>query len=150
MKKIIYLLSILVITFSSCNPLEDIHNEIDAIPADPNVGSFNYTLEDADYAALSLKFGSFSNESDAKTKLPAFLLSKYALYGATTDVNVTFKLYSPKRDEKSLKIYTVSSADYTAGGHRYGNFDSYSDITTFLDTKYPSAPNRMLVSLNYK
>ena len=150
MKKIIYLLSILVITFSSCNPLEDIHNEIDAIPADPNVGSFNYTLEDADYAALSLKFGSFSNESDAKTKLPAFLLSKYALYGATTDVNVTFKLYSPKRDEKSLKIYTVSSADYTAGGHRYGNFDSYSDITTFLDTKYPSAPNRMLVSLTYK
>lgn len=150
MKKIIYLFAILVVTFSSCNPLEDIHNEIDAIPDAPNVGSFEYALEEDDYAALALNFGSFSNLEDAKTMLPDFLVSKFSLYGEGTDVKTTFKLYSPKRDEKSLKVYTVSSADYTAGGHSYGNFDSYSDITTFLDTKYSDAPNRMLVSLTYK
>ena len=133
MKKIIYLLAILVITFSSCNPLEDIHNEIDAIPDAPNVGSFVYTLVDADYTALNLNFGNFSNEADAKEKLPGFLATKYALYGEGSDANVTFKIYAPKFDEKSLKIYEVTRQDYTDNGHRFGNFDN--NIISFFDKR---------------
>jgi hypothetical protein len=150
MKKIIYLFAILLTVFTSCTPLEDIHNEIDALPEAPNVAALEYTLEDADYDTLDLSFGNFSSEDDAKSMLPDFLASKFNLYGEGSTVNTTFKVYAPKRDEKSLKVYKVSSQDYTDAGHTFGNFSRSEHITDFLNTKYPSPADRLLVSLTYK
>jgi hypothetical protein len=149
MKKIFYSFAILSLLFASCNPMEDIYNELDA---KENVisGEAKFTLTDADYDALDQGFGNFSSSDDAKEKIPGFLSSKYPVWGKESLAEVTFKLYAPKRDEKSLTIYEVSAADYATAGHSYGNFSSPTDISEFLDTKYPSAANRLLVSLTYK
>tara|TARA_R110001592_G_scaffold61547_5_gene187562 strand:+ start:2834 stop:3937 length:1104 start_codon:yes stop_codon:yes gene_type:complete len=149
MKKIFYSFAILSLLFTSCNPMEDIYNELDA---KENVisGEAKITLADADYTALGLNFGNFSSTNDAKEMIPGFLSDKYPVWGKESLAEVTFKLYSPKRNEKSLAVYEVTSQDYSDNGHSYGNFDSFTDITEFLDVKYPSAANRLLVSLTYK
>ena len=149
MKKIFLLLTVFSMVFTSCNPLEDIYEELDA-NATVISGEAVFTLTDADYTDLGLSFGNFSSLDDAKTKLPSFLSKKFPVWGKESLAAVTFKLYNPKRTEKSLKIYEVTPADYVAGGHTYGNFDSYSDISDFLDSKYPAAPDRMLVNLTYE
>ena len=149
MKKIFYSFAILSLLFASCNPMEDIYNELDAQETVIS-GEAKFTLTDADYDALDQGNGNFSTTDDAKDKIPGFLSSKYPVWGKESLAEVTFKLYAPRRDEKSLTRYEVSSADYAAGGHSYGNFSSASHISGFLDTKYPSAANRLLVSLTYK
>ena len=75
MKKIIYLLTIVGLLFTGCDPIEDINNEIDGRD-NPVVGSADYTLTDEDYEELELGFGSFSSIDDAKTMLPPFLADK--------------------------------------------------------------------------
>lgn len=149
MKKIFLLLTVFSMVFTSCDPLEGIYGELDA-KVTVIVGEANITFADADYTSLGLSFSNFGSIDDAKSKIPEFLKKKYPVWGKNSGVKATFKYYSPKRDEKSLTIYEVTSADYTAGGHNFGNFDSFSDITGFLDTKYPTAANRLLVSLTYK
>lgn len=149
MKKIFYYFTILSLVFTSCNPMEDIYEELDAKES-VITGEAIITLTDEDYTTLGLTFGNFSSEDDAKEMLPGFLSTKYPVWGKESLADVTFKLYNKKNDEKSLTFYEVTSADYTAGGHRFGNFDSFSDISEFLDTKFPSAANRLLVSLTYK
>jgi len=155
MKKIFYSFAILSLLFTSCNPLEDIYEEIDAVETVIS-GEATITLTETDYTddvedgGLGLSFPNFSSETDAKTMLPGFLSNKFPAWGKESLAEVTFKLYSPKRDEKSLAVYEVSSDDYAAGGHSFGNFSSSGDITEFLNTKFPSAANRLLVSLTYK
>ena len=149
MKKIFYSFAILTLVFTSCNPMEDIYEEIDAIESVIS-GEAKFTLADADYDALDLGYGNFSSLDDAKSMLPDFLAGKYPAWGKESLAEVTFKLYSPVSDERSLEVYTVSSQDYADNGHSYGNFSSASDITDFLDIKYPSPANRLLVSLTYK
>ncbi len=149
MKKIFYSFAILSLIFTSCNPMEDIYEEIDAQETVIS-GEAKITLTDSDYEDLDLGFGNFSSEADAKSMLPGFLSSKYPAWGKESLAEVTFKLYNKKNDEKSLTVYEVTPADYTAGGHNFGNFDSFDDISGFLDTKYPNAAHRLLVSLTYK
>ena len=149
MKKIFYSFAILSLLYTSCSPMEDIYEEIDALETVIS-GEATITLTDADYDALDLGFGNFSSVDDAKSMIPDFLSDKYPVWGATSTAAVTFKLYSPKYDEKSLEVYTVTAADYADNGHTYGNFSKASDITDFLDIKYPNAANRLLVSLTYK
>jgi len=149
MKKIFYSFAILSLLFTSCNPMEDIYEEIDAQEVVIS-GESVFTLSDADYKALKLNFGNFSNLDDAKTMLPAFLSGKYPAWGKQSLAEVTFKLYSPKLKESSLETYTVTTADYTANGFTYGNFSSDADIAKFLNAKYPTAANRLLVNLTYK
>jgi len=149
MKKIFYSFAILSLVFTSCNPMDDIYNELDAIETVVS-GEATFTLTDADYETLGLNYGNFSSSEDAKADLPDFLSGKYPAWGAESLAAVTFKLYNKKNDEKSLAVYEVTSQDYSDNGHSYGNFDSFSDISEFLDVKYPAAANRLLVSLTYK
>ncbi|MCH3883944.1 hypothetical protein [Tenacibaculum aquimarinum] len=155
MKKVVYYFAIFTLILTSCDPLEDIHNEVDALESVVS-GEATYTLTEDDYTGdvedggLGFSFPNFSSEEDAKAELPAFLSAKYPAWGNESLVTVNFDLYAPKFDERSLEVYTVSSADYAAGGHSYGNFSNFSDITEFLDTKYPAAEHRLLVSLSYK
>lgn len=149
MKKIFYSFAILSLLFTSCNPMEDIYEKIDAMETVIS-GEATITLTDSDYDALDLGFGNFSSSDDAKSMLPGFLSEKYPAWGAESLAAVTFNLYAPKRDEKSLTVYEVTSQDYAENGFTYGNFSSASDISGFLDVKYPDAANRLLVSLTYK
>ncbi|MEL0455053.1 hypothetical protein WJN01_02350 [Flavobacteriaceae bacterium SZ-1-7] len=149
MKRIFFCLTILGATIVGCNPLEDIYNDIDA-QDNPIVGDTAYELTDEDYDDLDKSFGNFDSEDEAKTLIPELLSDKYPVWGEGSSALVTFKVYSPKREERSLIRYTVSSDDYANLGHTFGNFDSSSDIQGFLEYKYPDPADRVLVSLTYK
>ncbi|OYX25270.1 MAG: hypothetical protein B7Z06_07540 [Flavobacteriales bacterium 32-35-8] len=149
MKKIIYCLAIIAAFFTGCSPLDDIYNDIDA-EVTPIVGDVTYELTDEDYDDLEKSFGNFDSEDEAKSLIPGLLADKYPVWGEGSSALVTFKIYSPKREESSLIVYTVSAQDYADQGHTFGNFDSASDIQGFLEWKYPSPADRTLVSLTYK
>ncbi|MCV6629521.1 MAG: hypothetical protein OIF50_06645 [Flavobacteriaceae bacterium] len=151
MKNIFYLLIAVAITFTSCSPMDDIHEEL-ATDNDKISVNTEYQLTDDDYESLGLSYGNFSSEDDAKSMLPAFLNEKFPIWGEGSLVNVMYKLYAPKKDEKSLIRYTVSTEDYDANPEtaQYDNFSNSGHITTFLNTKYPDAAERTLVSLTYK
>ncbi len=149
MKKIIYCLVILGLAITSCNPNEDIYNALDA-QEDVIAGDVEYTLTDEDYDELEKSFGNFDSEDEAKSLIPGLLSSKFPVWGLGSSANVTFDLYAPKREEKSLIRYTVSNQDYDDLGHTFGNFDRESEIYEFLDWKYPTPEDRTLVSLTYK
>jgi len=149
MKKLIYCIAILGTIFTSCNPNEDIYSDLNAVEKVIS-GDVDYALSDDDYDDLNKSFGNFDSETEAKTLIPGLLSSKFPVWGKGSSALVSFKIYSPKREEKSLIRYTVSSQDYTDLGHTFGNFDSASDIQGFLEYKYPTPADRVLVSLTYK
>lgn len=166
MKKIFYLFAITAFVFTSCNPLEDVNEQIDALTAnDALVDDLVISLTDEDYTAdveeggLGFNFANFSSSEQAKELLPGFLSAKYPQLGVTYLANgeinksstalVTYKLYNKKNDEKSFVNYTVTDEDYDAQGLRFPNFSSLDQITDFLDAKYPDAANRLLVDLTY-
>lgn len=152
MKKIVYLLmTIIAVGFTSCNPMDDIHNEIDA-ETEAIVAEGNITLTDEDYDDLGLDFGNFSSEDDAKIMIPSLLSDKFPVWGKGSLANVTFDLYQPKRDERSLIIYEVTTEDYDANPEtaQYDNFDDIDQIYDFLNDKYPTPEDRVLVSLTYE
>ena len=142
MKKIFYSFAILSLLFTSCNPMEDIYNELDA---KENVisGEAKFTLTDADYDALDQGFGNFSSTDDAKEKIPGFLSDKYPVWGKESLAEVTFKLYSPIKFES----YTVSDADYTdIGVTSLNNSGNFND---FFGNKYPSEAKGTVIDLTY-
>ena len=139
---------ILGIAVTGCNPLEDIYDDIDAKES-PIVGDVNYELTDEDYDDLDKSFGNFDSEDEAKTLIPGLLADKYPVWGLGSSALVSFKIYSPKREERSIIRYTVSTDDYATLGHTFGNFDRESELYEFLEYKYPSPADRVLVSLTY-
>jgi hypothetical protein len=149
MKNIFYSFAILSLLFTSCNPMEDIYDTLDAKESVIS-GEATITLTDADYEDLDLDSGNFSSVDAAKEMIPGFLSNKYPVWGKESLAAVSFKLDAPKYDENSLAVYEVTSQDYSENGHSYGSFDSASDISGFLGVKYPDAANRLLVSLTYK
>lgn len=154
MKKLVYLLTaFFAITLTSCeDPMEDIHNEIDANTTNIITGDVAFTMSDDDYDFLELNYGNFNNVDDAKTMIPGLLSYKYPVWGKSSSALVTFNVYSPLRTERSLARYTVTTADYDANPDtaQYNNFDDEDQIYTFLDNKYENPSDRFLVSLTYK
>ena len=148
MKKILLLLTILSVVFTSCEPLEDINAEIDAMSS-PIVGDVIFTMSDDDYDELNKSFGNFDSEEEAKTLIPNLLEIKYPVWGNKSSATVSFKIYSKKNDEKSLIVYKTESTDYSAAGLSYSSISSDSQMNQLLDHLYPSPENRVLVSLTY-
>lgn len=152
MKNLVYLFAFIMgLSLISCEPMEDIHADIDAQP-DVISGDVSFTMSDDDYDALELGYGNFNNVADAKSMIPGLLSDKYPVWGAGSSALVTFNIYAPLRTERSLEVYTVTTADYDANPDtaKYNNFDEMSQIYDFLDTKYPDPSSRLLVSLTYK
>jgi len=149
MKKIIYLVSILALLFTSCDPMEDINSEVDK-QDNPVVGNIMYTLTDDDYDDLELNYGSFNTVDDAKTKIPGLLLDKYPVWGTGSLAQITFNLYKPNSINDEIDAYEVSAQDYTDLGYNYGNFSSPNDINTFCEWKYPDATRGDIVELTYR
>lgn len=116
MKKIIFLFSIAALfAITSCDPMKDIN---DAIDAQDNliVGDAEYTLTDDDYDALELSYGNFSSEEDAKAMLPAFLTDKYPVWGKGSSVLVGYKLYVGSAP--GVSDYTYAD-DYSLANDEY-------------------------------
>ena len=157
MKKIIYLLTIVGLLFTGCDPIEDINNEIDGRD-NPVVGSADYTLTDEDYEELELGFGSFSSIDDAKTMLPPFLADKYTFWGEGSAVNVGFNLYQGSADGVSdytgSDVYSLTNADYAATGSDafgfYPNVNPTDEIPAILATQIVGATDGQIVLATYK
>ncbi len=152
MKNLAYLYTFLLgLLLLSCEPMEDIHAEVDA-QSSVILGDVAFTMSDEDYDQLDLGYGNFNSVADAKDMIPGLLTSKYPVWGEGSSALVTFNIYAPLRTERSLEVYTVTTADYDANPEtaRFNNFDDMGQIYDFLDTKYPNPSNRLLVSLTYK
>ena len=119
MKKIIYVLAILGIVTTSCNPNEDIYDELDA-QVDPIVGDVVYTLTDDDYDDLNLNYGNFNSTEDAKEMIPSLLSDIFPVWGLGSSALVSFNVYNPVSTYES-EIREISAAECNAiTGQTYG------------------------------
>jgi hypothetical protein len=127
-----------LVVFFGCNdPLGDelkIAEEALSKPAKV----IEYTLADADYEIVDIRFGNFNSEDHAKENVPTILSSIFPALGDGSSAAITYNIYAPKRSQRVQFLYEVTSDDYDAQGHSFGNYDSFQDITEFLDWKYPS------------
>lgn len=140
---------VLAVALVGCDPLDEIFQDIDA-NAVPISGDVELELTDEDYDDLGLNFPNFGSEDQAKELIPGLLDEKFPALKDNSSAIVTYDLFFPKRDERSLIRYEVTDQDYDDLGHRFGNFDRESEIFEFLEWKYPSPADRTLVSLTYE
>ncbi|PQJ68622.1 hypothetical protein [Polaribacter butkevichii] len=149
MKKIVLLLTIFSMVFTSCEPLEDINAEVDA-NENAIVGEASYTLTSDDYDALELS-GRFNDVDEAKAALPAFLADKYPVWGKNSSVLVGYQLNVGYAF--GLKNYTLDQADYTTSGSDLLGFQSTATpgdyLVDIITAKYPTATEGDFVSAQY-
>jgi len=154
MKKTFYYLAIFLgLALTSCEPMDDIHDEINSkLDNERAVGDIIYTLTEDDYDDLELNYPTFNSIDDAKSLLPGFLVDNYPNYGTKSSAVISFDVYAPASTEKVRINYTVTTDDYDAypATEEHNNFDKDSQIFTFLNDRFPALENRTLVSLKYK
>lgn len=148
MKNSIYLLMMFLgLALTSCEPMEDIHEELDARLENRAIeGITEYTLTEDDYADLDLQFGNFSSLEEASALIPQLLSDKFPVWGQGSLAQVTFDLYAPIEVEE----YTVVDSDYEEMGLDVNYFTSSSQITTFLRSQFPQAKTNDYVEITYR
>lgn len=167
MKKYIYLIaSFAALTFTACDPMEDVYEELDAINPDVYAPELAIELSTKDYELLKKTDGVpayvtkdyyFASEEEAAVYIPQILNSKYPQFDNGTSVTASYNKLVYKvpakvsSAEKSV-AYEVTEEDYIATGNRYKNFDSKGKIVDFLKYKFTGelAPvERQVVVLSY-
>ncbi|AMC11495.1 hypothetical protein Lupro_09550 [Lutibacter profundi] len=149
MKKFIYLLPVLALFFTACDPMEDINAVLDAQEQIIS-GDATLTLSDDDYDALNLNYGNFSSIDDAKAMIPGLLNKKFPVWGEGSLATVTFKWYNPMSTPSGY-VYALSDAEHNAiTGRTYGNFDRSYHIFNYLDATFPSPSEGEFHSLRYR
>ena len=150
MKKIFYLLLVSGLFFAACSPMDDIHEDIDAI-VEIITGEVAFTMTDDDYDELGKgTYNNFNSIDEAKTLIPGLLDEKYPVWGEGSLATVTFDWYNPL-PTPSKNVYELSDAEHNAvTGKTYGNFDRDYHIFNYLDDKYPSPSNGDFHSLRYR
>ncbi|OEY73707.1 hypothetical protein [Salegentibacter salarius] len=140
------LLMLLGLVVVSCNPMDDIHDEIDAeLDNQLAVAEADYVLTEDDYDDLGQSFPNFGSVEDARTLVPTLLSDIYPTYGAGSIINVEFDIYDPLR----INDYTLSASDYELIGLDTDYFSGNGEITDFLEAKYPQMEEGDYVSLTY-
>lgn len=117
--------------FTSCEPLEDINAEVDAI-LKPIVGDAEYTLTADDYEAFGLNYGSFNSEDEVKSTIPPFLAEMFPVWGKNSSVLLNYQLYIGNAE--GISNYT-NSEDYSLALADYpGNIDN---AVAFYESENP-------------
>lgn len=156
MKKIVYLFALVAVALTSCNPLEDINAEVDALPVAPNVGAFEYTLTTDDYDGLGVD-GAFVSEDEARLLVPGLLDDLYPLYGQGSSVLVNFNLFfsgiEGVSDYTDSDIYQFTNDDYaTTGSDAFGFYpdvDATDEIPDVLDTQIMNPVDGQFLLVEY-
>ncbi|AOW21362.1 choice-of-anchor J domain-containing protein [Urechidicola croceus] len=129
MKKIVYLLMALGLTFAACNPMDDIYEDIDS-QENPVVGNVEYTLTADDYEELELSYDSFNSEDEAKQLIPGLLADLYPFMGKGSSILAGYELYVGNAegvsDYSGADIYELSNSDYASTGS--DAFGFYPDV----------------------
>jgi hypothetical protein len=151
MKKIYYLLTVVIVAFSACQKQPNL------APTTITTSGMNLTLATPDYQLLpsadyphtALAFYSYA---DANTYIPLILAKRDPQLGNGSTANITFNLATPAiavpDSLASQNTYTLVSADYTAAGSKYGDL-SASEFQKFLAYKYPAPVASQLEVLSY-
>ena len=129
MKKLIYLIMVVGLVFTSCEPMDDIHAALDA-QENIVVGDAEYTLTGDDYDDLELGYGSFSSEDDAKADIPDLLAEMFPVWGKGSSVLVGYQLYIG--NAFGVDEYTLIQDDYTTSGSDLLGFQSDAKPEDFL------------------
>lgn len=155
MKKIIYLLMVLGLVFTACDPMDDIHAVLDA-QEEVIKGEIEITLTDDDYTKelsdggyFEFSYPNFGSIDQAKELIPNYLTGNYPVWGDGSLVIVNYNLYDPIRVED----YTVTSSDYEAlislGDIQGPHLSSNYDLNDFFSYKFPQADQGSYVELTY-
>jgi hypothetical protein len=161
MRKIFLLLTVFSMVFTSCDPLEDIYNELDTQKVDGIVGDVTYTLTPEDYTESTTQGGffGFENEyfkaiSEVESMIPPFLLDKLPALGVKYNADgsidtkslavITYNL----KDSIEIEVYTATDADYDEIG--LSSLNSKEDYNKMLAAKFPGSAAGTIVELTYK
>lgn len=164
MKKLIYLLTVIGLAFTGCNPVEDINNSIEN---EVVVGVEEFTLTTEDYANIVEQgeddepdyyetFDAFSDTDDAKLMLPGFLSDRYPFWGEGSSVTVNFNLFDGNPEDASAftnaTVYEVITEDYptAASNAFFPNEDPMDFLEGILDAQIPSPIEGQIVRAEYK
>lgn len=142
-----YAAAIVALALVSCDPLEDVFNELDESSSKKISADLSFTMSDDDYetaddACSCARFGNFSSLDDVKEGVPAVLTGNHPGLGVGSTAVVTYDFYNGSSPDlrKDHYVYTVSGDEYDALGFRFGNFSNLSrDIPMYADFKEPGA-----------
>ncbi|WP_324719732.1 hypothetical protein [Salinimicrobium sp. HB62] len=148
MKNSIYLLMMFLgLALTSCEPMEDLHDEVDdRIEGTPVIGVEEYTLTADDYETWDLQNNYFASLEDAGDSIPKFLSENFPLWGEGSLAQITFDLNAPNTPED----YTVQEEGYEAVGLDRNYFTSTTEIKDFLEMQFPQARLNDYVRLTYR
>jgi len=152
-----YMVALLALALVSCDPLDDVYDELDATSNTDISADLVITLSDDDYELVEdepgganiANYKNFDAPDEPSTFIPIILKKAYGHLGKGSSALVTYNYYDP------IKIYhaysfTVSAQDYTDLGQRFGNFNDEGDIIAAVKFKYPNAVNEDLVTITYQ
>lgn len=147
MKKSVYfLMMFLGLAFTACEPMEDIHAEVDEQLANmPIQGVAEYTLTEDDYEALNVTEGNFSSLDEASALIPSLLTENFPVWGEGSLAQVTFDLFAPNTPVE----YTVTEEGYAAIELGRNYFTKTSEIKDFLEFQFSQASLNDYVELTY-
>ncbi len=150
MKKILYYLTIVALLLASCNPMEDIENELEEMDTG-YMGSFAYELISDDYAnigdlaldknpddAANAAFISsneyFTDEVSAENYIPLLIPEMYPALGKESSGMITFN-YSGSLPE-DLTMYTDAD-EFEVAEWSYTSVDEVLDHAMYFSPSYP-------------
>lgn len=140
------------LALTGCEPMEDIHDEVDTAIGEPNVqGAVNYTLTEEDYTdpvtagGLGLSFPNFSSVDEAKSLIPVILNRDYPMWGEGSLVNATFNLYDPIR----IHEVTMTEEDYADLNLSDNYITDFYQLQNFVSSEFPQAGEGDFVEVTY-
>ncbi|AOW18191.1 hypothetical protein LPB03_12335 [Polaribacter vadi] len=150
MKKILLLLTVFSMVFTSCDPLEDIYEEVEARDIS---GEVTYTLTDDDYESLGFESRYFNSEDEAKSLLPSFLSNKYPLWGNGSTASISYKL-EMLGDYTGAVEYSLALTDYpsnvTDNAIAFYDSENANDfLPTILEANFTTAVEGDVVLAKY-
>jgi hypothetical protein len=162
MKKHIYIIaSFVAMSFTACDPMDEVYEEIDSKISDEYKADIKTELTIKDYEYLGKNqapsyVGSqhyFISEEQAGELIPAVLDKNYPHVGVGTKAAITFnKLlfdYGSTKVKQDTAFSVTERSDYKLGGAKYSNFDKEAQVITFLGAKIPKASEGHLATLTY-
>ncbi|MBN2639467.1 MAG: choice-of-anchor J domain-containing protein, partial [Bacteroidales bacterium] len=174
MNKLYKFLLILLVGLASCNPMNDIYNQLDK-EVQPPQATFEYTLTDADYSSISsAALKNATNAEDSATAsnigstnslpegfaaqyVPALIQKMYPALGKGSTANVTYN-FNNGYVTSVIESYTLSDTDYEAMGGAVAIYKYFSPsnapedyLPDFLSTKFSAATDGTyeFVTYNY-
>ncbi|HSH53235.1 MAG TPA: choice-of-anchor J domain-containing protein [Bacteroidales bacterium] len=179
MKKIVYILTLLMVVFSACDPNEEIYEQLDELK-EPYKGSVEYTLtandyeiltsfalanaaneEDSTWAEYVTEFEAFNDKYPGSEYIPYLLPDLFPAYNQESAANVTFNYIADIPDELAIysnaEVIEFTSNYYNAvnefvgtAGYFYPEYNPDFFIPDILNDSISDAVEEEIYSIKYK